>query len=122
MSLKRGILLVVLGAVLSVPAFAGDSDPLARVEPPLDPQVLFGGLVTEQDVSLVFAYWRAALQAAAEGREPPPFPEALSRRLDTAGARLRLRGIMAGLALSHAMEGAVRDAVRELNAPLHGRD
>lgn len=122
MSLKRGILLVALGVALSLPAWAGDADPLARVEPLLDPQVLFGGLVTEQDVSLVFAYWRAAMRAAAEGREPPPFPEALSHRLDTAGAELRLRGIVVGLALSQAMEVAVRDAVRELNAPLRDRD
>lgn len=122
MQLKRGMLLMALGVALSSPVFAGERDPLMRVEPLLDPQVLFGGLVTEQDVSLVFTYWRAAMQAAAEGREPPPFPEALSHRLDTAGNQLRLRGILAGLALSHAMEGAVRDAVRELNAPLRGRD
>ncbi len=122
MQLKRKILLMALGATLSAPVFAGDSDPLARVEPLLDPQALFGGLVTEEDVSLVFAHWRAAMRAAAEGREPPPFPETLSRRLDTAGAELRLRGIIAGLALSSAMESAVRDAVRELNAPLRDRD
>lgn len=117
MSLKRGILLVALGVALSMPALAGDRDPPARMETLLDPQMLFGGVVTEQDVSLVFAHLRAAMLAAAEGREPPPAPEALSRRLESAGTELRLRGIIAGLALSHAVERAVRDAVRELNPP-----
>ena len=117
MSLKRGMLLVALGAVLSMPALAADHDPAARIESLLDPQVLFGGVITEQDVSLVFAHLRAAMLAAAEGREPPPLPEALSRRLESAGTELRLRGIIAGLALSHAVERAVRDAVRELSPP-----
>ena len=117
MNLKHLLLAVALGGALSAPAFAGDRDPPVRMETLLDPQVLFGGVVTEQDVSLVFAQLRAAMLAAAEGREPPPVPEALSRRLESVGAELRLRGIIAGLALSHAAERAVRDAVRELNPP-----
>ncbi len=118
MPLKRGMLLLALGAALSLPAWAGDADPAApRLETLLDPQVLFGGVVTEQDVSQVFAYLRAAMLAVSEGREPPPVPEALSRRLESAGTELRLRGIIAGVALSHAVERAVRDAVRELNPP-----
>lgn len=117
MSLKRGILLVALGAALSMPALAGDGDPPARIETLLDPQVLFGSVVTEQDVSQVFAYLRAAMLAASEGRDPPPVPEALARRLESVGTELRLRGIIAGLALSQAVERAVRDAVRELNPP-----
>lgn len=114
MSLKHGILLVVLGAALSMPAFAGDRDPLARVEPLLDPQVLFGGVITEQDVSLLFAHLRASMLAAAEGRSPPPLPEALGKRLEAAGSELQLRGLVAGMALTHFVERAVRDAVREL--------
>ena len=117
MQLKHGMLLIALGAVLSLPAWAGDGDPPARMETLFDPQVLFGGVVTEQDVSQVFAYLRAAMLAAGEGREPPPVPEALARRLESVGTELRLRGIIASLALSHAVERAVRDAVRELNPP-----
>ncbi len=117
MNLKHLVPAVALGCAVSMSAFAADRDPPARIEALLDPQVLFGGVVTEQDVSLVFAHLRAAMLAAAEGREPPPLPEALSRRLESAGAELRLRGIIAGLALSHVVERAVRDAVRELNPP-----
>ena len=117
MNLKHLVLAIALGGAVSMPAFAGDGDPPARMEALLDPQVLFGGVVTEQDVSQVFAYLRAAMLAVSEGREPPPVPEALSRRLESVGTELRLRGIIAGLALSHAVERAVRDAVRELNPP-----
>lgn len=117
MKLQRLISVLVLGAVLSAPALADDRNPLAGLEPLLTPQVLFGGLVTEDDVTLLFAHVRAAMLAAAEGREPPPPPAALNRRIETAGEELRARGTLIGLALSVVMERAVRDAVREFAQP-----
>lgn len=118
MKLKNLIPALVLGAVLSAPALADQRDPLAGLEPLLTPQLLFGGLVTESDVTLLFAHVRAAMLAAADGREPPPLPEALNRRIETAGEELRVRGTFIGLALSVAMERAVRDAVREFAQPV----
>lgn len=117
MKLQNLMPVLALGAVLSMPALADDRNPLAGLEPLLAPQVLFGGLVTEDDVTLLFAHLRAAMRAAAEGREPPPPPAALNRRIETAGEELRARGTLVGLALSVAMERVVRDAVREFAQP-----
>lgn len=117
MKLQRLVPVLILGAVLSAPALADDRNPLAGLEPLLTPQVLFGGLVTEDDVTLLFAHVRAAMLAAAEGREPPHPPAALNRRIETAGEELRARGTLIGLALSVVMERAVRDVVRESAQP-----
>ena len=103
-------------------AQAGDRDPLARVEPPFDPRVLLGGIISEDDVGQLFAHLRAAMRAAAEGREPPPLPEGLAKRLEAAGGELRLRSLLAGMALTRFVERAVRDAVRELAPPPAPRD
>ena len=119
MKLKRLMLAVALGGTLCAPALAEDR---GRVEPLLDPRILLGGLITEGDVSLLFAHLRAAMLAAAEGREPPPLPEALDQRLGAVGGELRLRGLLAGLALSQVMERVARDAVRELAPPPRSGD
>jgi len=123
MRLKRNSLLVLaLGFALSAPVSAVEPEPetgpLVGSLP--EPQVLFGGVVTENDVGLLFSQLRASLLAAAEGREAPR-SEVLNRRLDAIGNEFRLRGIFAGLALSHAAERAVRDAVRDMNR-LHADD
>lgn len=84
--------------------------------------MLLGGVVTENDVSQLFAHLRASMQATAEGRQPPPFPEALAKRMEMAGSELQVRGLIAGMALTHFVERAVRDAVRELAPPPASRD
>lgn len=117
MNLQRLMLTIVLGCVLTAPALADDRDPWSRAEPLLDPRVILGGVVTDEDVHLLFVQIRAAMLAAAEGREPPPVPQALEQRLETIGGELRLRGLLAGLVLSQMMERAARDAVRELTPP-----
>ena len=118
MRLHHLLSVLVVGAALSVSAHAAERDPVAGLEPLLTPQVLLGGLIDESDVSLLFAYLRASMLANAEGREPPPMPSALSRRMETAGGELRVRGTLIGLALSQVMERAVRDAVRDFAQPL----
>ncbi|MBS1218917.1 MAG: hypothetical protein H6R21_2050 [Proteobacteria bacterium] len=125
MLLKRALAVMTLGVTLSAAAHAGDpvqSDQQPHVDALLDPRVLLGGLVTEDDVGLLFAHLRAAMLAAAEGREPSPLPEALGKRLESAGGELRLRGLLAGMALTQFVERAVRDAVRELAPPPTPRD
>lgn len=117
MRLQRVLCLGLLGVVLSGPAQAGDRDPLSAVEPLPDPRILLGGIISEDDIGLLFAHLRAAMLAAAEGREPPPLPEGLAKRLEAAGGELRLRGLLAGMALTQFVERAVRDAVRELASP-----
>jgi len=117
MKLKHLMLAIVMAGVLNVPALADDREPRVQAEPLLDPRALLGGLVTDEDVRLLFAQIRATMLAAAEGREPPPVPEALNQRLETVGGELRLRALLAGIAMSQIMEQAARDAVRELALP-----
>ncbi len=117
MKLKHLMLAIVLWGVLNAPALADDRDSRAQAEQLLEPRVILGGLVTDNDVRLLFAQIRATMLAAAEGREPPPVPDALNQRLETVGGELRLRALLAGLVMSQIMERAARDAVRELAPP-----
>ena len=117
MKLRRLLSALVAGAVLSASAHAAERDPVAVLESLLTPQLLLGGLVTDNDVSLLFAHLRASMLATAEGREPPPMPAALSQRIETARGELRVRGTLIGLALSQVMERAVRDALRDYAQP-----
>ncbi|MFO0255874.1 MAG: hypothetical protein ACK5ZW_00400 [Betaproteobacteria bacterium] len=109
-------LALALNLLTAVPVSAADRDPLPGVERLLNPQLLFGGVVREADVSLLFDHLRATLAASAAGREPPAMPEALARRFDEAGGELRQRGTLLGLALSHVAERALREALRDFNA------
>lgn len=118
MNLRRFIPALILFAALSVSARAADRDVPAGLESLLTPQVLLGGLVSENDVSLLFTHLRASLLAASEGREPPPVPAALSQRMDALGGELRVRGTLLGLALSQMMERSARDALREFARPV----
>ena len=105
--------ILVLGLGFTAPACAGEQpDPLARVEPLLDPKVLLQGVVREEDVSLLFAHLRAALLASQQGREAP-VPEELNRRLEAISGELRARGAIAGLLMLTAFEAAARQALRE---------
>lgn len=117
MKLKHLMLAIVLWGVLNAPALADDRDSRAQAEQLLEPRVLLGGLVTDNDVRLLFAQIRATMLAAAEGREAPSVPDALNQRLETVGGELRLRALLAGLVMSQIMERAARDAVRELAPP-----
>lgn len=120
--LQRTLLILVLGAMLPVTVQAAEPLPPARAEVSPELRMLLGGVVTEDDVSQLFTHLRASMRAAAEGRPPPPFPEALGKRLEAAGGELQLRGLIAGMALTQFVERAVRDAVRELAPPPASRD
>lgn len=120
--LQRTLRMIMLAAMLSVPALAAEPVPPARLEVSPELRMLLGGVVTEDDVGQLFAHLRASMRAAAEGRPPPPFPEALGKRLEAAGSELQLRGLIAGMALTQFVERAVRDAVRELAPPPASRD
>ncbi len=122
MLLQRTMLILMLGATLPASVQAAEPAPPARAAMPPELRLLLGGLVSEQDVSLLFAHLRASMAAAAEGRPAPPFPEALGKRLEAAGSELQLRGLIAGMAMTHFVERAVRDAVRELAPPPAPRD
>lgn len=117
MNLRRLIPTLFLAVTLSAPALAADPDPLAGMESLMTPQALFGGLISESDISLLFAHLRASMLATAEGHESPPVSPALIQRMDVVGSELRIRGTLAGLALSQIMERAAREALRDFASP-----
>lgn len=114
MSVRRQLVIAWLGLVLAAPAQAGGpSDPFARLEKLLEPRTLLQGVIREDDVALLFSHLRAILLAAGSGRDAPPPPEALERRVDEVVGELRARGALAGLVLLAAFEEATRQALRE---------
>ena len=112
MHLRCTITAALLGLSLQAPVFAADRDPLAR----LDPEVLFKGAISESDVSLLFAYLRSAMIAAAEGREAPASEE-LNQRAEALAHELRMRGTLAALALLNALEASAKEIMRAPPAP-----
>ena len=65
--MKRVIVAALLGVTCCASVYAHDP------RYPM-PESIFGGIVQERDVGLVFGYLREALSAAIEGREAaPPF-------------------------------------------------
>ena len=73
-------------------------------------EMLFGGVVRDRDVSLVFDYLREALQAAMQGREARP-PDELAHRTEVIGEEVRRRGALAAEALLDHIEARLRDRV-----------
>lgn len=114
MRINKWIVTAVAGLALSAPAAAGDlsADPLAQI----DPQVLFKGTLSEADVALLFAYMRAALLAASQGRDMPA-PKELNQRAEALGKELKLRGALAGLLILDAIERSAKQALREPPSP-----
>jgi hypothetical protein len=98
---------IMVAACLCLPA-AG----LAQQQAPAVPPASLQGLVSEEDVTAVFAYLRSALAAAAEGREVPPVPEELRSRMEMLGADLKLRGSIAGMLLLKSLEAQVKEIMR----------
>ena len=74
------------------------------------------GLVQEEDVSLLFGYFREALTAAAEGRDAS-VPDALTRRAEEIGEHAKQRGVVVGRVLLDAFEASVREIVRDSSRP-----
>ncbi len=104
---------VVLMLGLAAPAGAEEKPgPAVRIEQLLDPKILFQGVVREDDVSLLFEHFRAALLASYQGREAPA-PDELNRRVEAISSELKSRGTLAGLLLLTAFEAAARQALRD---------
>lgn len=110
------IVAAALGLALAAPAGADNRHPFAefdaRLGELLTPQAWLKGKITEADVQLLFAYLKASLLAASQGKELPVPPE-LSQRAEAMGRELKLQGVLTGLLLLDAFEAAARQAVRE---------
>jgi hypothetical protein len=85
-------------------------DPQRNVTPPIDS--IFAGLIQEQDVALAFRYFRESLDAALEGREPPP-ADALVERGETIAKEVKRRGAVSARSVLDMIEGILREAVRD---------
>ena len=123
MKLYRLIGAGLVSAALMAPAAAQSkdpADPFAALEEQLrelDPKLLYGRTFSEADVEQVFAWMRASIAAAAQGREAPPVPEALQQKADILSRELAARGALAGLAALNALEDAARRALRDAQKP-----
>ncbi|KPK14671.1 MAG: hypothetical protein AMJ67_15985 [Betaproteobacteria bacterium SG8_41] len=116
MNARRLVAVTGLMLALASPTMAGDKDPAAEYEALLEqmmtPQAWLGGRVTESDVELLFAYLKASLAAASQGREVP-VPEELNRRAEAIGREFQTHGMLTGLLLLHVLEARTKELVRE---------
>lgn len=108
MQLLKSATAVFFGLLLAGPASADQE----RVDP-LDPRVMFSGIVTEHDVSMLFDYVRSAMFAASQGFDPPPPPPDLQRRVEAIGDAVKGRGALAALMMLNALEISAKQAFRD---------
>lgn len=92
----------------SLPAAAQSKDAFDAI----NPEVLFKGLIREDDVSLLFQHLRESMAASARGEEALP-SEAMQRRTEQMQREVAVRGSVLLGALLTAFESAARQAVRE---------
>ena len=103
--------IAVAGLALSAPVAAQSKEPFDALEA-ITPELLFKGVIREDDVSLLFKHVRESMVASMRGEEPRESP-ALARRTEEIQRELAVRGsVLVGVMLS-ALESAARQAVRE---------
>ncbi|MGQ0523424.1 MAG: hypothetical protein ACT4P8_07175 [Betaproteobacteria bacterium] len=73
--------------------------------------------IHESDVSLLLDYLRAAIRAASEGREPPPPPRELGKRMEELGSELKARGALAAFSFLRALEEHTQTLLQEHASP-----
>ena len=95
----------------SLPAAAQSKDAFDAFDA-INPEVLFKGLIREDDVSLLFQHLRESMAASARGEEALP-SEAMQRRTDQIQREAAARGSVLLSVLLTAFESAARQAVRE---------
>ena len=111
MNIRNLVGAAVAGLALSLPVAANDKDPFEKIES-INPEVLFKGIIREDDVSLLFQHMRESMAAAARGEEPKE-SAALNRRAEQIQREIAVRGsVLVGVLLS-AFESAAKQAVRE---------
>ena len=116
MNARRLVAVAGLMLALASPAMAGEKDPAAEYEALLgqmmSPEAWLGGRVTERDVELLFAYLKASLAAASQGREVP-VPDELNQRAEAIGRELQMHGMLTGLLMLQILEARTKQLLRE---------
>ncbi len=111
MNLRYLLGVAAAGLALSQPAAAQENDPFERLEA-INPEVLFKGIIREDDVSLLFQHVRESMAAAARGEEARE-SEAMKQRAEEIQREVAARGsVLVGVLLS-AFEAAAKQAIRE---------
>lgn len=111
MNLRMVLGAAVAGMALSQPVAAQERDPFERFDA-INPELLFKGIIREDDVSLLFRHVRESMAASARGEEPRE-SEAIARRTEEIQREVAARGsVLAGVLLS-ALESAAKQMVRE---------
>ena len=117
MNIRYLLGVTVAGFALSVslPAAAQDiprdRDPFEKLDA-INPEVLFKGIVREDDVSLLFQHVRESIVASARGEEPKE-SEAMKRRADEIQREVAVRGSVLVGVLLQAFESAARQMIRD---------
>ncbi len=105
---------------MSLPVFAGDKDPFEKLDA-INPEVLFKGIIREDDVSMLFKHLRESMAASARGEQAPEPSEAINRRAEVVKREIAARGsVLMGVMLS-AFEAAAKQMVREGFSEFSGR-
>ncbi len=99
------------GLVLSQPASAADKDPFEVLDA-IQPELLFRGIIREDDVTLLFQHMRASMAAAARGEETKE-STALNKRAEEIGREVAVRGGALMSVMLDAFESAAKQMVRE---------
>ena len=111
MNIQYLLAVAAAGLALSLPVGAQSKDPTDAFEA-INPEVLFKGIIREDDVTLLFDHLRESMAAAARGEEPQE-SAAMKRRAEQIQREVAVRGsVLMGVMLS-AFEAAAKQAVRE---------
>lgn len=112
--------LVAVGLALSAPATAQTKDPFAAMDV-ISPELLFKGVIREDDVSLLFRHMRESMAASARGEVAVP-SEAMKLRSEEIQREIAARGsVLMGVLLT-AFEQAAKQAIREGLGDITGRN
>jgi hypothetical protein len=111
MDLRYLLAITFAGLALSQPVIAQERDPFEKFEA-INPEMLFKGIIREDDVLLLFKHVRESVAASARG-EVPRESEAVTRRSEEIQREVAIRGSVLVDALLSAFESAARQAIRE---------
>jgi hypothetical protein len=111
MKFRHLLCLAAAGLALNQPALAADNDPFDKLEA-INPELLFRGVIREDDVTLLFQHMRESMAAAARGEETKE-SEALNKRAEAIGREVAVRGGVLMSVMLDAFESAAKQMVRE---------
>jgi hypothetical protein len=114
MSPRYLLSVAVAGLVIDVqsqPVAAQERDPFEKFEA-INPEVLFKGIIREDDVTLLFEHVRESMAASARGEEPKE-SAAVTHRAEEIQREVAARGsVLVGVLLS-AFESAAKQVIRD---------